>query len=375
MQRRHQELNETVVPFTTEDGVGCNLLHIQASAASFKGPVILVHGAGVRANIFRAPVETNLVDYLAAAGYDVWLENWRGSIDIPPNQWTLDQVALYDHPAAVNKVIQETGSSKVKAVIHCQGSTSFMMSIVAGLLPQVQTVVSNAVSLHPIIPRLSRVKMWALIKFAGAGFPYLNPQWGLHSPTLRTKFVSAWVKLTHHECNNPVCKHASFTYGIGFPTLWEHNNLDDATHDWLTKEFATRIGDVDQKDLPSSEREVERRAIADEPSKIVTRHVQIDRACERCAEDRRIGGVGRRVAPSVAERRADRLITVFRGAVDENGQEARAGVRHDQIHPFRSHNVRADHLLRDGTGGELHVGGEGGSPQVAEDGDRVRSHV
>ena len=238
MQKRDEELKETVVPFTTEDGVECNLLHIQGSAPPSKGPVVLVHGAGVRANIFRPPVETNLVDYLAAAGYDVWLENWRGSIDIPPNQWTLDKVALYDHPAAVNKVVQETGASDVQAVIHCQGSTSFMMSIVAGLLPQVRTVVSNAVSLHPIIPGLSRIKMLALIKFAGSQFPYLNPQWGLHAPTLRAKLFSFWVSLTHHECDNPVCKQASFTYGIGFPTLWEHNNLDDATHDWLTEEFA-----------------------------------------------------------------------------------------------------------------------------------------
>lgn len=234
----NQELTETVLPFITEDGFECNLLHIQGDTSPSKGPVILVHGAGVRANIFRAPVETNLVDYLITAGYDVWLENWRGSIDLPPNQWTLDQVALYDHPAAVAKVIQETGAADVQAVIHCQGSTSFMMSIAAGLLPQVRTVVSNAVALHPVIPRMARAKMWALIKLAGAQFPYMNPQWGLHSPNFRSKLVSAWVKLTHHECNNPVCKHASFVYGIGFPTLWEHNNLDEATHDWLSGELA-----------------------------------------------------------------------------------------------------------------------------------------
>ena len=235
---KSNELIETVIPFTTEDGFECNLIHMQGDSTPKKGPVILVHGAGVRANIFRAPVETNLVDYLIDAGYDVWLENWRGSIDLAPNQWTLDQVALYDHPAAVSKVIQETGSDDVRAVIHCQGSTSFMMSIVAGLLPQVRTVISNAVALHPIIPRLARAKMWALIKFAGAQFPYMNPQWGLHAPNFRSKLVSAWVSLTHHECDNPVCKHASFVYGIGFPTLWEHSNLDDATHEWLSAELA-----------------------------------------------------------------------------------------------------------------------------------------
>ncbi len=30
----------------------------------------------------------------------------------------------------------------------------------------------------------------------------------------------------------------SFTYGTGFPCLWSHANLRDATHDWIEGEFA-----------------------------------------------------------------------------------------------------------------------------------------
>ena len=30
----------------------------------------------------------------------------------------------------------------------------------------------------------------------------------------------------------------SFTYGTGWPALWSHANLDDATHDWIRGEFA-----------------------------------------------------------------------------------------------------------------------------------------
>jgi len=44
------------------------------------------------------PVKTTLVDTLVERGYDVWLENWRASIDLPPNRWTLDQSRRYDHP-------------------------------------------------------------------------------------------------------------------------------------------------------------------------------------------------------------------------------------------------------------------------------------
>src|SRR3954471_10681867 len=124
-----------------------------------KGPVMLVHGAGVRANIFRAPSGRTLVDVLLDQGYDVWLENWRASIELAPNHWTLDQAAVHDHPYAVRKIAEATGAPEVKAVVHCQGSTSFMMSAVAGLVPQVRTVVSNAVSLHPVVNRLANLKL------------------------------------------------------------------------------------------------------------------------------------------------------------------------------------------------------------------------
>lgn len=42
----------------------------------------------------------------------------------------------------------------------------------------------------------------------------------------------------HHECDNAVCKWASYTYGAGKPTLWRHENLNDLTHEWLKHEFA-----------------------------------------------------------------------------------------------------------------------------------------
>jgi hypothetical protein len=57
------------------------------------------------------------------------------------------------------------------------------------------------------------------------------------APSLVAKLITTLVRLTHHECNNTVCKLVSFTYGSGFPALWLHEQLDDATHDWLKSEF------------------------------------------------------------------------------------------------------------------------------------------
>ena len=46
---------ERIVEFTSGDGVDCNLINVRGTRPPTKGPVLLVHGAGVRANIFRAP--------------------------------------------------------------------------------------------------------------------------------------------------------------------------------------------------------------------------------------------------------------------------------------------------------------------------------
>jgi pimeloyl-ACP methyl ester carboxylesterase len=232
-------LTERIVPFTAGDGFACNLINVRGERAPTRGPVLLVHGAGVRANIFRARVATTLVDFLVDRGYDVWLENWRASIDFAPNRWTLDQAALYDHPRAVQKVVAETGASEVSAVVHCQGSTTFMMSAVAGLVPQVKVIVSNAVSLHPVVPWISRIKGIIAVPIVSRLTPFLNPQWGLRAEGPVQKLIKGLVELTHHECDNAVCKQASFTYGTGFPTLWRHENLNDETHEWIKQEFAS----------------------------------------------------------------------------------------------------------------------------------------
>ncbi len=123
---------------------------------------------------------------------------------------------------AAKKVQVETGAERIKAVVHCQGSTSFAMSAVAGLVPQVDTIVSNAVSLFPVVPWWSRMELkFAVpsINATNATAPFVSPAWGDKPPSLAAKMIRALVLATRHECNNSVCKMVSFTYGAGFPAL------------------------------------------------------------------------------------------------------------------------------------------------------------
>lgn len=227
-----------VVPLTALDGRPLTLVHVTGRHAPTRGPVVVVHGAGVRAELFRPPTPRTFVDALLDDGWDVWLLNWRASIDLDPVPWTLDEAAAYDHPAAVRAIVSATGAESVKAVVHCQGSTSFTIAAVSGLLPEVDTIVTNAVSLHPVVPAWSRFKIQRVLPLVSKVSPYLSPAWGDKPEGVFAWGLRLFVRATHRECNNSVCRMVSMTYGSGFPALWSHAHLDEATHEWVRGEFA-----------------------------------------------------------------------------------------------------------------------------------------
>jgi len=135
----------------TGDGKVLKLTRYRGGA---KGPVILAHGLGVSSLIFSIDtIDTNLLEYLVAEGYDCWLFDFRASVDLPyaHELWNGDNIAAQDYPAAVAKVRAVTRCATVQVIAHCFGATTFTMSLLAGL-EGVRSAVISQISTDYVVP-------------------------------------------------------------------------------------------------------------------------------------------------------------------------------------------------------------------------------
>ncbi|MFZ1995839.1 MAG: hypothetical protein WAU75_17135, partial [Solirubrobacteraceae bacterium] len=221
------------------------------------GPVLLVPGSGVRAEMYYAqPVGPSCAEYLLDLGYDVWVETWRASIDLPPTDYTLDHAARHDHPAAVEKILDVCDAEAndraggapaapvaVKAIVHCQGSISFMMAAAAGWIdPRVTHIVSSAVSLFIDVTESTWLKQRLAMPLVARAFSGLDAQWGIRPTTPAAGLFAAAAKRMERPCGNPTCQVANFMYGSGWDVLFRHVDDDgnpwvaDAVHEWTGRE-------------------------------------------------------------------------------------------------------------------------------------------
>ncbi|HEX4189316.1 MAG TPA: hypothetical protein VHY83_15615 [Solirubrobacteraceae bacterium] len=242
-------LERQIIPFEVEDlPFQLNLHHLRAAAGltdGNRGPVLLAHGAGVRAEMFYGqPLGETIVDRLLREGYDVWALNWRGSIDFPNNAYTLDEVARYDHPAAVKEVLARTGAPKLRALVHCQGSVSFMIAAVSGYLTDEETkeelvsdVVSSAISLFFEVPDRTWLKQRLTLPAVTLVASGADPQWGIRAVNTAAKVLARISTAAERPCNNAPCQIANFIYGAGWDVLLCHANVDDAVHAWTAREL------------------------------------------------------------------------------------------------------------------------------------------
>lgn len=137
--------------FETSDGKKLRLTRYRGGE---KGPVMASHGLGVSSLIFSIDtIDTSLLEYLYAGGYDVWLLDYRASIELPYacEQFTADDVADKDYPAAIAKILELTGKPSLQVVAHCYGAMTFSMAMLRGL-EGVRSIVISQIAAHADVP-------------------------------------------------------------------------------------------------------------------------------------------------------------------------------------------------------------------------------
>src|SRR4051795_6883346 len=133
----------------TSDGTEVRLTRYRFGT---KGPLLLAPGYGNAARAFAVDtVPKNWVQYLGEHGYDVWLLDYRASPDLPSSftQFTVDDIATRDGPAAVDTVRRETGQDQIQAMGHCVGGLSLFMAVGGGM-EGLRSATLSSLAGHPI---------------------------------------------------------------------------------------------------------------------------------------------------------------------------------------------------------------------------------
>ncbi|GLX94098.1 alpha/beta hydrolase [Herbidospora sp. NBRC 101105] len=226
----------TMYPFPTDDGLGLELTRF--FRADSDDVVLLLHGLPASTDMFIMPEHVNLVTFLLNNGLtDVWSLDFRMSCrhpyDTETHRFTLDDIALFDHPAGLAELRRHIGPHKrIHVIAQCLGSVSFMMSLAAGLVDGIASVTSNSVALVTHVPTWSKLKLAFGPGFFDyvAGVPFLDPRFGDAPVMTRGWMISRMVSLFHRECDVRSCHMISFMWGAGNPGLWSHENLAEETH-------------------------------------------------------------------------------------------------------------------------------------------------
>jgi cholesterol oxidase len=195
--------------------------------------VVLAPGYGNAARAFSIDtVDRNLVQFLGEHGYDVWLLDYRSSPELPAarTQFTVDDIATRDWPAAIETVRRETGAESVQVLAHCVGGLSAFMALGAGL-EGVRSAVFSALAGHPIPTPANRLRSWIRLAtlFMAARITNLTTDYDATLRIDRAVDLAMRTLPFENHCDNPVCRRICFVYG----DVYEHKNLNAATHEAL----------------------------------------------------------------------------------------------------------------------------------------------
>jgi cholesterol oxidase len=233
-----------VYPFSTKDGLGLTLTRF--SRGDPRGDaVLLLHGLTSSSDMFIMPEHRNLVTFLLDSDFtDVWCLDSRISnrfvYNLPPWRFSLDDVALFDYPAALDVMKPHLAGRRVAVISHCVGSLTFLMALFGKVVDEksLSCVVANSVGLTPRISRWQRVKLSMAPRLLELlGLPFISPRWHEYPAPSVPRLVAWAVSLVHRECRVRACHMLSLMWGDGRPAAYRHETLHPATHDRVADLF------------------------------------------------------------------------------------------------------------------------------------------
>ncbi|MGZ3773608.1 MAG: alpha/beta fold hydrolase [Pseudobdellovibrionaceae bacterium] len=234
---------KTLYPFDTDDGLTLSLQRFKVKES--KNIVLLIHGLTTSTDMFIMPEHKNIVNQLHAAGFtDVWSLDWRGSgrfiYNLAPHRFTIDDVAKYDIPKALEFIREKCGKDvQINIICHCVGSLAFMASLAAGYVSGIQSIVSNSVSFTPKVRWQGFLKVLfgpELLEYVFR-YPYVSPRLAYMPGPGFGKWLYWMERTIRHECTEPACHLVSFMWGWGFPSAYKHRNIHPITHRRLVDLF------------------------------------------------------------------------------------------------------------------------------------------
>jgi alpha/beta hydrolase family protein len=218
----------------TSDGTAVRLTRYRYGT---KGPLIMAPGYGNAARAFAIDtVPKNWVQYLGEHGYDVWLFDYRASPDLPASltQFTVDDIATRDWPAAVDTVRRETGTDEIQALGHCVGGLSLFMAMGAGM-QGLRSATFSSLAGHPIPTPGNQLRAHARLAtlFRKLGIKFLAPDYDPKSWDGRLIETVMRLAPFRHIYDDPVARRIYFIYG----DVYDYENINRATMEQSVPSF------------------------------------------------------------------------------------------------------------------------------------------
>lgn len=209
-------------------------------------PVLLIHGLAQGSLIYSTQGIRNMATSFWEEGHDVWLLDYRLSnriIDrVPQGDWSFEEIAQCDIPAAVEYVFQAT-EQPVSIFAHCVGATVVTMGVLEGWLDNtwISRIAFNAI--HPWIEPspVNRFRAFLGSFFRDAmAMPFIDPIPTATPSVQETLLDRCAYSLARFEEEtadihstdsgnamiNTICDRMSAFYG----RMWRHENLHPSTH-------------------------------------------------------------------------------------------------------------------------------------------------